>query len=70
MAGARQGKGHRNSGARARSDARVGVGGGEEVTEAPAANPLFIWSFSFARERKIAIGSFLIMCQSLPGTTF
>jgi len=64
VAGARKGKGYQNRRARARSDARVGV------TEAPAANPLFIWSFSFARERKIAIGSFLIMRQSLPGTTF
>ena len=45
---------------------RWGEGGG---TEAPAANPLFISSFSFAGERKIAIGSFLIMRQSLPHTT-
>ena len=39
-------------------------------TEAPAANPLFLWSFLFAREQKIAIGSFLIMGQSLRDTTF
>ena len=56
----------------ARSNARVGGGGGGGVgvTEAPAANPLFIWSFSFARKRQIAIGSFLIMRQSLPDMTF
>ena len=43
---------------------------GEGGTEAPAAKPLFMSSFSFADEQKIAIGSFLIVCQSLPHTTF
>ena len=42
-----------------------GGGGGVGGTEAPAAKPLFISSSSFAGERKIAIGSFLIMRQSL-----
>ena len=60
VAGARKGKGEGKSGAR-------GPGKGKE---APAASPLFISSFSFAGERKIAIGSFLIMRQSLPDTTF
>ena len=41
------------------------LGGGGGGAEAPAAKPLFISSFSFAGERKIAIGSFLIMRQSL-----
>ena len=45
-----------------------GEGGGG--TEAPAAKPLFISSFSFAGEQKIAIGSFLIMRQSLLDMTF
>ena len=43
-------------------------GRGEE--EAPAASSLFIWSFSFADKRKIGIGSFLIMSQSVPDMTF
>ena len=60
MADARKGRGDR---ARA-----MLVGGGG--TEAPAAKPLFISSFSFAGERKIAIGSFLIMRQSLLDMTF
>ena len=64
VAGAIKGKGDR---ARARRDAGAKRGGG---TEAPAANPLFISSFSFAGERKIANGSFLIMRQSSPDTTF
>ena len=55
VAGATKGKG----------DARGGGG-----TEAPAAKPLFISSFSFAGERKIAVGSFLIMRQSLLDMTF
>ena len=66
VAGARKrkGKGESKSGACARSDAGRGWG-----TEAPAANLLFISSSSFAGEWKIAIGSFLIMRQSLPDTT-
>ena len=68
MAGARKGKGEKKSRARAREAlSGGGVGGG---TEAPAAKPLFMSSFSFADERKIAIGSFLIVRQSLPHTTF
>ena len=59
MAGTRKGKGDR---------ARVMLGGGG--TEAPAAKPLFISSVSFAAKRKIAIGSFLIMRQSLLDLTF
>ena len=47
---------------------RTARGRGEK--KAPAANPLFIPSFSFVGEREIAIGSFLIMRQSLPDTTF
>ena len=47
-------------------DARGGGGG----TEAPAVKPLFISSFSFAGERKIAIGLFLNMRQSLHDMTF
>jgi len=43
---------------------------GVVVAEAPAAKPLFISSFLFADERKIAIGPFLIMRQSLPDMTF
>ena len=50
--------------------ARGGEWGGGGGTEAPAAKPLFMSSFSFADERKIAIGSFLIVRQSLPHTTF
>ena len=42
-----------------------GGGGGGWGTEAPAAKPLFISSFLFVGERKIAIGSFLNMRQSL-----
>ena len=62
VAGARKGK-------EDRAHAMLGeVGGGG--TEAPAANPLFISSFLFAGERKIAIGLFLIMCQSLLDMTF
>ena len=65
-------KGNRNR-AHARDSmwgGRGGGGGGVWGTEAPAANLLFISSFSFAGERKIVIGSFLIMRQLLPGTTF
>ena len=43
---------------------------GEKEKVAPAVRPWFISSFSFAGERKIAIGSFLITRQSLPDTTF
>ena len=67
MAGARKGKGEKKSRAQAREVVSWGEGGG---TEAPAAKPLFMLSFSFADERKIAIGSFLIVRQSLPHTTF
>ena len=64
MAGARKGKGDRARG-------MLGAwGGGFGGTEVPAAKPLFISSFSFAGERKIAIGSFLIMRQSLLDMTF
>ena len=62
MAGARKGMGEGKIGR-----ARNARGRGEE--EAPAASPLSISSFLFADERKIAIGSFLIMRQSLPDTT-
>ena len=62
VAGARKGMGEGKIGR-----ARNARGRGEE--EAPAASPLSISSFSFADERKIAIGSFLIMRQSLPDTT-
>ena len=48
------------AGAKGKNWARAQRGRGEE--EAPAASALFIWSFSFADERKIAIGSFLINC--------
>ena len=61
MAGARKGKGDR---------ARAMLEGGGGGTEAPAAKPWFISSFSFAGERKIAIGSFSIMRQSLLDMTF
>ena len=43
---------------------------GRERGKAPIASPLFIWSFLFSGERIIAIGSFLLMCQSLPHTNF
>ena len=43
---------------------------GAKERKAPAASPLFIWSFLFAGEQKIDIGSFLIMRQSLPDTNF
>ena len=66
VAGARKGKGEKKSRARTRGGEWGGGGG----TEAPAAKPLFMSSFSFADERKIAIGSFLIVRQSLPHTTF
>ena len=68
MAGTRKGKGEGKS----KSGARRDAGGGEGVVmaEGPAAKALFISSFSFADERKIAIGPFLIMCQSLSDTTF
>ena len=61
MAGSRKGKGEGKSGAH---------GAWEKEEEAPTASPLFILSFSLASKRKIAIGSFLIMHQSLPNTTF
>ena len=62
VAGARKGKGDR---------ARVMLGGGGGGgTEAPAAKPLFISSFSFAGERKIAIGSFLIMLLKLINNSY
>ena len=79
MAGTRKGKGEKKLRARGRAGVRVcgrarvrarwwAGGGGER--KAPAANPLFTSSFSFADEQKIATGSFLIVCQSLPHTTF
>ena len=66
MADARKKKEKGKSGTRETRDAGRGGWG----TEASAANLLFISSFSFTGERKITIGSFLIMRQSLPGTTF
>ena len=70
VAGARKGKGEEKSRARRDAGRRWRRGGGGGGTEAPAAKPLFISSFSFADERKIAISSFLIVRQSLPDTTF
>ena len=64
MASARKGK-------EDRACAMLGGGGrGAGGTEAPAAKPLFVSSFSFTGEQKIAIGSFLIMRQSLLDMTF
>ena len=60
MAGARKGKGEET----------IGCTREARESKAPAASPLFIWSFLFAGERKIAIASFLIMRHSLPDTNF
>ena len=68
MADARKGMvGRRGTKIGRARDAGWGKEGG---TEAPAAKPLFISSFPFAGERKIAIGSFLIWRQSMPDATF
>ena len=63
VTGARKGRGNR---------AHAMQGGGGGGTEAPTTKPLFISSFSFVGERKIAIGSFFgsFFCQSLLGMTF